>query len=232
MRERKPGYITQQVDNNFGLEVKVNRLVKPDIGDMPSSGDPVPEGKFFTGENFAADRKFREVIPPGKIGSSAGEDLDILTPPQYIDTKPYVRGEQNDAALHGAVNVQKVSRQEPTPFQTYPTFQPRTWPMPRAAQDQVYLEGYGRNAADPRMTDEDASLGLQKTDRPDRANLYQEDRDGVLHNMNHPGFAAVQSKIEGEGYSKESAGAILAAKTRGASAAAKKSNPRLNRVKG
>ena len=48
----------------------------------------------------------------------------------------------------------------------------------------------------------------------------------------HPGFAAVQSKIEGEGYSKESAGAILASKTRHASAAAKKANPRLKKVKG
>lgn len=231
MRERKPGYITQQVDNNFGLEVKVNRLVEPKIGDMPSSGDPVPEGEFFNGSNLELDRKFREVIPPGKIGSSEGEDLDILTPPQYIDSKPYMRGEQNDPRLHGSVNVQQVGRRDPTQFQTYPTFQPRSYPMPRAAQDQVYLEGYGRNAADPRMTDEDARLGLQATDKPDRAPLYGDNRDGVLHN-NHPGFAAVQSKIEGEGYSKESAGAILAAKTRGASPAAKKANPNLKRVKG
>lgn len=48
----------------------------------------------------------------------------------------------------------------------------------------------------------------------------------------HPGFAAVQKKIQGEGYSSKSAGAILASKTRNASKAAKKANPRLNRVKG
>ena len=48
----------------------------------------------------------------------------------------------------------------------------------------------------------------------------------------HPGFKAVQSKIEGEGYSARAAGAILANKTRHASKAAKKKNPRLNRVKG
>ena len=48
----------------------------------------------------------------------------------------------------------------------------------------------------------------------------------------HPGFKAVQSKIEGEGYSKKAAGAILASKTRNASAKAKAKNPRLNRVKG
>lgn len=48
----------------------------------------------------------------------------------------------------------------------------------------------------------------------------------------HPGFKRVQSKIEGEGYSADEAGAILAASTRNSSSAAKKKNPRLNRVKG
>jgi len=48
----------------------------------------------------------------------------------------------------------------------------------------------------------------------------------------HPGFAAVQKKIEGEGYSKKSAGAILASASRNASKSAKKANPRLNKVKG
>ena len=50
--------------------------------------------------------------------------------------------------------------------------------------------------------------------------------------MKHPGFKSVQSKIEGEGYSKEIAGKILASRSRHASAKAKKANPRLNRVKG
>ena len=48
----------------------------------------------------------------------------------------------------------------------------------------------------------------------------------------HPGFAAVQGKIQKEGYSKKAAGAILAAASRGASKSAKKKNPRLNKVKG
>lgn len=48
----------------------------------------------------------------------------------------------------------------------------------------------------------------------------------------HPGFKKVQEKIEGEGYSKEIAGKILASRSRHASASAKKANPRLNRVKG
>ena len=54
----------------------------------------------------------------------------------------------------------------------------------------------------------------------------------MKHSKAHPGFAAVQNKIQKEGYSKASAGAILANATRNASPAAKKANPRLNRVKG
>lgn len=45
-------------------------------------------------------------------------------------------------------------------------------------------------------------------------------------------FKAVQEKIESEGYSPKVAGAILADKTRNASAAAKAKNPNLNKVKG
>jgi len=49
----------------------------------------------------------------------------------------------------------------------------------------------------------------------------------------HPGFKAVQSKIaKKQGVSKKAAGAILASATRKASAAAKRKNPRLNKVKG
>ena len=47
----------------------------------------------------------------------------------------------------------------------------------------------------------------------------------------HPGFKAVQSKIQSEGYSKKAAGAILANATRKASPAAKKKNPKLKKVK-
>lgn len=48
----------------------------------------------------------------------------------------------------------------------------------------------------------------------------------------HPGFKAVQGKIEKEGYSPKIAGAILASRTRHASKAAHKANPHLSRVKG
>jgi len=49
----------------------------------------------------------------------------------------------------------------------------------------------------------------------------------------HPGFKAVQKGIAKKmGVSKERAGAILASRTRKASPAAKRRNPRLNRVRG
>ena len=48
----------------------------------------------------------------------------------------------------------------------------------------------------------------------------------------HPGFKSVQNSIsKKEGVSKKAAGAILASASRKASSSAKKSNPRLNRVK-
>lgn len=49
----------------------------------------------------------------------------------------------------------------------------------------------------------------------------------------HPGFKKAQASIaKKQGISKDRAGAILAAGARKASAAAKKANPRLKRVKG
>lgn len=49
----------------------------------------------------------------------------------------------------------------------------------------------------------------------------------------HPGFKAVEGEIARKGgYSRERAGAILAASSRKASAGAKRKNPRLRRVKG
>ena len=49
----------------------------------------------------------------------------------------------------------------------------------------------------------------------------------------HPGFKAVQKRIAArEGVPMANAGAILAASSRRASPAAKRANPRLNKVKG
>lgn len=45
-------------------------------------------------------------------------------------------------------------------------------------------------------------------------------------------FKSVQKKIAKSGYGKKAAGAILANATRNASAAAKRKNPKLKKVKG
>lgn len=49
--------------------------------------------------------------------------------------------------------------------------------------------------------------------------------------VKHVGFAGAQSAVEKEGYSKKVASAIIASRTRHASATAKKANPTLKRVK-
>jgi len=52
----------------------------------------------------------------------------------------------------------------------------------------------------------------------------------LRHSAEHPGFRAVEEKIAHEPGIRD-AGAVLASRTREASPAAHKSNPRLNRVK-
>jgi hypothetical protein len=55
---------------------------------------------------------------------------------------------------------------------------------------------------------------------------------GGKHSKAHPGFQSVVNTIaKKQGISKKRAGAIIASKTRGASPAAKKANPRLKRVR-
>lgn len=238
MRKRVPGYITTESSNGFGLDVKVQRQVYPK-SEFYSSGDPVAEGQAAMNENLAQDKKFREVIPPGEIGSKAENDLDILTPPQYVDTVAHYETEQNDITMHGAVNVQQGVRKEPTPFQGYATFQPRTAPMPRNAGDQVCLPYRAeQHAADPLMNDQTSNQmwNFRTNDYPVdpyRKDLYGDNVAGALHNEGHPGFGEVQSEISKRmGVSSERAGAILAASSRNASPAAKKNNPNLKKVKG
>lgn len=50
--------------------------------------------------------------------------------------------------------------------------------------------------------------------------------------IKHVGFKGAEENVEREGYSKKIAAKIIASRTRGASAAAKKANPHLKRVKG
>lgn len=188
MRKRVPGYITTQKSDGFGLEISVERQVLP-RQDMYSSGDPVPEGQQAGNYNSAMGKKFREVIPPGVIGSEETTDLDVLTPPQFIDTVEHYRGEQADPTLHGAVHSLRSAAKKELPFQAYGTFQPRTAPMPRARQDDGYLGDPATMSADPLMTDFDSTTIIAPRDIH-RKDLYGKNRDGVLHNEGH-GYPAV-----------------------------------------
>lgn len=50
--------------------------------------------------------------------------------------------------------------------------------------------------------------------------------------VKHVGFKGAEKKVESEGYSKKSAGAIIASASRKASPAEKAKNPKLAKVKG
>src|SRR5437660_7240543 len=106
-------------------------------------------------------------------------------------------------------------------------------PLPRTSDDEIYMfrrpnVAYNDGAAElsnlPDGLVTDGTYPRHFGDEPVRV----EDNEKTLR---HNSFAAVQSKIEGEGYSPQEAGAILASKTRNASPAAKKANPNLRRVK-
>jgi len=239
MRKRVPGYITTESSNQFGLDVTVRRQPFPK-SDFSPSGDPVPDGKPATSENLEGDVKYREVIPLGEFGSEEKADLDILTPPQFVDTVEHYETESRDPKMHGAVHALRQNPKDPLPFQGYASFQPRTAAMPRNVSDDVCLP-YKANlhAADPLMKDSNSaemwSRVAEEMPPPDpyRKDLYGKNAVGVLHNEGHPGFASVQGSIEKRmGVSHERAGAILAASTRRASLAAKKANPNLKKVKG
>lgn len=194
MRERVPGYITKQVSNDFGLDVRVQRAPYPKA-DTPASGNPVPEGGTAL-DPPALPNTFRNVIPPGSIGSSETSDLNRLTLPQYMDTVEFSPGETRDPKLHGPMDALRVAGKQEIPFQNYGSFQPRRAPMPRTAGDEGFLEPYPNLSADPLMTDQNASPYLYPRDAR-RKDLYGDNRDGFLHNDGHanqeatiPGYVA------------------------------------------
>jgi hypothetical protein len=221
-RERVAAHITESVSRDFGLEVSVVRSPRPQVNDMP-------RGDVKDGTTQSPYKGYREVIPPGRIGSPEGTDR-MEPGPQTVDTVARYRTEDKDPTLHGAMAAMRSASRD-VPFQGYATFQPRTAPMPRAAQDEGFLESPANLSADPLMIDSDSTTNILSRDAR-RKDLYGENRDGVLHNDGHPGFKSVQGQIAAkEGVSQEAAGAILANSTRHASASAKKANPRLKRVK-
>lgn len=161
--------------NGFGLDVQVNRSPLPKVNHLPigdTQGTP-ERAPLFSG--------YREVIPPGNIGSEEGVDPQIPAP-QYVDTVPSYPTEQNDTRLHGPMAALRGADTQSVPFQTYENFQPRTCPLPRAAQEDLYHNGYGNLAADPLMTDRDSTDLFPEGRHNDNRDLYGKNLDGVLHN--------------------------------------------------
>ena len=186
-RARSAAHITDAPANPFGLEVSVRESVRPKQDSNPPSGVPFNDGLGATqskgvGPIQPGNRDYREVIPPGVIGSEETFDMQ-LPAPQYVDTVPSYPTEQNDTRLHGAMASLRSADTATVPCYNYASFVPRSAPMPRACQDDLYLEGPGRNAADPRMQDRDSTeLFPGRRELVDNCDLYGRNVAGVLHN--------------------------------------------------
>lgn len=181
-RKRVPGYITKTHTNEFGLDIRVERVPYPKA-DMPASGDPTPEGQVGMGGEVPVSYNYRKVIPAGDIGSEETTDLERLTLPQYVDTVNDYPGSQNDPTLHGPMAALRAAGKREIPFQDYASFQPRCAPMPRTAGDEGFLESPAALSADPLMTDENYNQIFWKRDARVK-DLYGSNRDGFLHNDN------------------------------------------------
>jgi hypothetical protein len=171
--DRQRGYVVNGKDNGFGLNVQVSR---PGADAMPVT--------YQTGVDPQA---FRNVIPTGNLGDEAGRDKMNPAPMTTMTTEHYTT-EQNDPTLHDAGKSMAPGSVQGIEFHPYSAFQPQRAPMPRNASSEVFLEGYGRNVADPRMTDTDAMAGPQPGTLPDHVDLYGQNRDGVAHNQNASPF--------------------------------------------
>ena len=133
---------------------------------------PESEGKGYRGP-------FR----PGKIGSEEGRD-PMEPGPQRVDTKSYSATETRDQECHSSVYTLREAGVT-VGMRSYSDFMPRTAPMPRATQDDLYLqESAGRRVADPHMTDNDSETNLLPREIPGREDLFGPNRDGVSHNQN------------------------------------------------
>src|SRR5713226_4170787 len=112
--------------NAFGVDVEVKRSPLPKVVHIPEGDEhgTTTRAPLFTG--------YREVIPPGTIGSQEGIDPDVPGD-QYIDTVPSYPSEQNDTRLHGPMAALRSADTQSIPFHSYDDFQSRTAPMPRNA---------------------------------------------------------------------------------------------------
>ena len=192
-RMRVPAHISESSSGQFGLEVSVKRLPVPKSETLYHSGSPqavgLKGGPEASTQFDPGNRNFREVIPPGQIGTEEKFDMP-LPPPQYVDTCAWYPEEDKDQSMHGSVNAMRMS-DKPVPFQQYSDFQSRRAPMPRALQDEA---GFARGAegkrpgsefrlgADPLMSGEDSYSKFIPRDDYLRKDLYGPNVAGFLHN--------------------------------------------------
>lgn len=215
--------------NDFGMPVAIRPQILPKQDFSPSG---TPNNNGLMPSDGSEGKGYREVFPPGNIGSNEGKDDLRGAPFQHVDTVQSYAGEARDPSLHSPSAALRSAQRSPE-LRTYASYcTPITDAMPKAVQDDLYLRGYGKNVADPRM--EDATWGPDRAyEPPDIVDLYGKNIDDVPHNQGHPGFQAVASKISAkEGIPMKNAAAILASASRKASPAAKKANPSLKNVKG
>lgn len=171
MRERVAGYISKQK-----TRVPEKLSVRPSTSEYAAS--PYANGVTVDGV-IQPLRDYNAVIPDGSIGSAEGADR-MEPPPQRVETAPYYRGEQNDPSYHGAVQSIRSGASGVPEFHSYDEFIPRSAPLPRAAQDEAYLDPESGLNPDPLILAEDSDKVLLKNDDRDRLDLYGPNRDGVL----------------------------------------------------
>src|SRR5690242_3906805 len=175
-RKRDPVMVATSQSRDFGLNVEVRRkLTNPEqypSGQPSNSGlDPYDNSRGW---------KYRDPFPAGQIGSSEGRDADTGALPQYLDTVARYDTEEKDPKLHNAAAALRTA-DRPIQLHSYAELQPRVAPIPRAAQDEGFLEGPASLAADPQMTDANSFKVLLPRDAR-RLDLYGDNVAGVLHN--------------------------------------------------
>lgn len=178
MRERVAGYITKQKSGPAPEKLNVVPGESEYRASLLKNGDE-HRGRTPMGE-------YNEVFPAGTIGSSEGEDK-MNQPDPSVYTAPFVEGEARIGTqhLHGAVEVVGPSsgtgRGTPQ-LRTYNEFIPRVANMPRAAQDQTYLDAYASLNADPLMIESEANEMFPGPSVPNnrRFDLYGPNKDGML----------------------------------------------------
>jgi hypothetical protein len=180
LRNKPDGSQSVVKGNGFGLDIQINRSIRPKQDSNAASGTPNMAGQPTTLADADAlkpgNELYRNVIRPATIGSEEGYDLQ-LPPSQYVDTVPHYENELHDPALHGSIAALR-SADTNVAFQNYDNFAARRMPMPRARQDDGVL-GRLPSEADPLMTDQNSDTTILPRD-VNRKSLYGANRDGML----------------------------------------------------